>query len=264
MTNSTTTLFSAIEPGTLGKIRGIVLLWISLLFVSVPDAWAERPAGLKVHAYTLQHRQVDQAVALVRPLLSAQGTVEEQRGSNTLVIRDTPPVLQRVKDALQGFDRPPQNLRLEIQLVKAGPKSGNTKSPPTGHPTAPNMLPADLEKRLKNIFRYEDYQVIAEAAVSSKEGEDVSHSLLERYDVSFKLGAVMAGQRLKFEDFQIVKKTPATNKGRRIPPKSLFQGTLNLWRHKHFAVLVAQDDSQQEALMVAISWYRDDPPGATP
>lgn len=244
-----------------GKTRSLILVWICLLFVSTPSAWAERPAGLKVHAYTLQHRQVDEALALVRPLLSARGTVEEQRGTNTLVIRDTLPVLHRVKDTLRGFDRPPQNLRLEIQMVKAGPKTRNVISPPSNDAMPVVELSEDLEKRLKSILRYEDYRVLAKADVSSKEGEEITHSLGERYDVRFKLGPVMAGQRLKLEGFQVVKKTPATNKGRRIPPKSLYSATVNLWRDKPFAVLLAQDESRQEALMVSVSWYRDEPSG---
>ena len=250
----------ALRRGAPRRPYGLVFVWLCLLLVAVPASlWAEGAAGLKVHAYTLQHRQVGEAMALIRPLLSAQGTVEEQRGTNTLVIRDTLPVIHRVKDTLKGFDRPPQNLRLEIQMVKAGPKNRNIISPPAGHITPVIELPADLEKRLKNLLRYEDYKVLARAGVSSKEGEDVTYSLGERYDVRFKLGAVMAGQRLKLEGFQIVKKTPATNKGRRIPPQSLFHATLNLWLDKPFTLVLAQDDSRQEALMIAISCYRDDP-----
>lgn len=243
----------------------LLSLWLMVFcgLIPVESAWADpNRKNLKVHAHTLQHRSLDEALDLVRPLLSPIGTVEEQRRTNTLVFRDAVPVIHRVKDALLGFDRPPQNLRLQIQMVKAGPKTQggahSVISPATEGQTQIVELPEELENRLRNLLRYEDYRVLAEAGVSSKEGESVTYSLGERYDVSFKLGAVMGGQRLKLEGFQIVKKTPATNKGRRIPPQSLFHATLNLWLEKPFTLVLAQDDSRQEALMVAISCYRDD------
>lgn len=248
--------------------RALLGLWFLCLVAGIgfsAPVEAKPAPGLKVHAHTLQHRTVEEALALVRPLLSAHGAVEEQRSRNTLVFRDTVPVIHRIKETLAGFDRPPQTLRLEIQMVKAGPKQRNLISPVTAvEGIEPAELPKDLEKRLKSLLRYEDYQVLAHAGVSSKEGDDVTYSLGERYDVRFKLGAVMGGRRLKLEGFEVIKKNPITNKGRQVPPRRLFHSTLNLWLEKPFALVLAQDDSRKEALMVAISCYYDDLEGSSP
>ena len=237
-------------------VLGLWLLYVLAPAVSLAEGQEEL---LKVYAYTLQHRSADDAMDLIRSQLTPRGTVEEQPGSNTLVFRDTRSAVEKVKATLLDFDRPPQNLRLDIKMVKAGPKTRSVISPPRPH-VEPSVaeLPEDLEKRLKNLLRYEDYRVLAKAGVSSKEGDDVTYSLGERYDVSFKLGSVMAGRRVKLESFKIIKKTPATNKGRRLPPRQLFHATLNLWLEKPFTLVLAQDDSKQEALMVAISCYRED------
>ena len=240
------------------RALGLWLLCV-LPWIGSEAARAEAPDALKVHAYTLQHRSAADAIDWIRPLLSRRGTVEEQVGSNTLVLRDTESSLERIQEVLADLDRPPENLRIDIQMVKAGPKPRNVISPPAT-PNEPTVaeLPEDLENRLRNLLRYEDYRVLAQAGVSSKEGDEVTYSLGERYDVSFKLGSVMAGRRLKLESFKIVKKTPVTNKGRRLPPRRLFNATLNLWLEKPFTLVLAQDDSRQEALMVAISCYREE------
>ena len=58
---------------------------------------------------------------MIRPYLSVSGTVEEQVRGNTLVIRDTPGSVARIRPILENFDRPPQDLRFEIQIIRAGP-----------------------------------------------------------------------------------------------------------------------------------------------
>ena len=244
-----------------GRATSALGLWLLciLSLLSAGPALAEAPTEmLKVYAHTLQHRSAKDAMALIRPQLTNRGTIEEQPGSNTLVFRDTVSALAKVKATLTEFDRPPENLRLDIQVVKAGPKTRSIISPPSASAEqAVAELPEDLENRLRNLLRYEDYRVLAKAGVSSKEGDEVTYSLGERYDVSFKLGSVMGERRLKLEDFKIVKKIPATNKGRRLPPRQLFHATLNLWLEKPFTLVLAQDDSKQEALMIAISCHRE-------
>ena len=98
--------------------RGWVYLWLLCFCATLlpAEAWAKGSStkGLRVHAQTLQHRSAEEAVTLVRPLLSVYGTVEEQGGTNTLVIRDLVPVIHRVKEALAGFDRPPNSVQQQI------------------------------------------------------------------------------------------------------------------------------------------------------
>ena len=212
---------------------------------------------LRVYAYTLQHQSARDALVQVRPILSPRGSVEEQPGSNTVVVRDVRVVITRVAAALVAFDRPLENLRLDIRVVRAGPH----QEPSRAGLQADAEMPPEMLGRLKGFLRYEDYQVMAQAAVTSREGEQVTYSLGEHYDVSFRLGSVMAEQRLKLSDFRIVKKPQrGTNKGRRLEPRELIRATLNLWIDKPFALVLARDDERQEALMVAISCRRETEP----
>jgi len=84
---------------------------------------------LRVYAYTLKHQPAHEALQQVRPLLSGRGTVEVQPGGNTLVIRETQSTINRVARLLKRLDHPPEELRFDIRIVRAGPKR-NGVSPP--------------------------------------------------------------------------------------------------------------------------------------
>ncbi len=235
-----------------------LVLWLA---AAVPAA-AEGPplAGtsprLQVYAYTMKHQQAHEALALVRPLLSPRGTVEVHPGGNTLVFRETPQVIQRLTSVLKEFDHQPEPLRFEIQIVRAGPKRYGVSPPQPEPPQA--GLPEARAERLRALLRYDDYRVLAEAGVSSREGEEVTYSLGQTYNVSFRSGTVMAGRRVKLEGFRIEKhvKNPE-NKGRQLEPRELFHATLNLWIDRPFSLVLAQDEARGEALMVVISCRRE-------
>ena len=181
-----------------------------------------------------------------------------QPGGNTLVIRETPPVVARIKRLLAELDQPPEELRFDIKIVRAGPKRTGVS------PVKPGAVGTDWElseattARLRRHLRYDDYRVLAKAGVTSLQGEDVLYDLGQSYSVSFRSGPILAGRRVKLEGFRIVKKPKtAPNKGRQLEPRELFHATLNLWIDRPFNLVLEHDESRQEALMVAISCRRE-------
>ena len=246
-----------------GAIAAALLVWLGAVTASPAQAQETEPAGLRVYAYTLKHQRAHEALALVRPLLSTRGTVEVQPGGNTLVIRETRAVIDHLSRLLTQFDHPPEDLRFDIRIVRAGPKRHGI-SPPQPEATEPETeiagteLPEVLAARLREYLRYDDYRVLAEVGVTSREGEEVTYALGQSYSVSFRPTAVVAGRRVKLEDFRIVQQVQnPTNKSRQLEPRELFHATLNLWIDRPFNLVLDQDDSRQEALMVAISCRRE-------
>ncbi len=235
-----------------------VLLWLGAALPSAAEGGVpERDARLQVYATTLKHQPAHEALALIRPLLSARGTVEVQPGDNTLVVREAPAEIARLARLLADFDHPPEELRFDIRIVRAGPKRNVVSPPAPETPPAPE-LPEALASRLRELLRYDDYRILAEADVPSREGQEVTYDLGQTYRVSFRSGTVMAGQRVKLEGFRIVKQVAnPSNKGRQLKPRELFHATLNLWIGRPFNLVLAQDASRQEALLVAISCRRE-------
>lgn len=238
-----------------------VLVVVAALSAGAAAAAPARPVTEVVH---LAHRSTQEALAVVRPLLSPLGTVEEQPAGNDLVLRDSPATLARIKAALAAYDRPPQALAFEIHLIRASPAG----SPPPARsparfpaPAQPELAP-ELVERLRGFLRYDRYEVLGWAGVASKEGEAVSERLGGEYSVSFRTGSTVPGERLKLEGFRIEREAPVTVlKGRRVPPRELFHASLNLQLQRPFALVLAEqpgaDGTSQEGLMVAIVCRRE-------
>ncbi|MEM7351321.1 MAG: secretin N-terminal domain-containing protein [Acidobacteriota bacterium] len=242
-----------------GHALAVLQCFVLLCFGAASASYADAAPGsrLQVYAYTLKHQQAHEVLPQIRPLLSARGTVEVQPGGNTLVVRETQPIIDRIARLLDEFDHPPEELRFDIQIVRAGPKRSGI-SPPQVVEESVAELPEPLAAQLREYLRYDDYRVLAEAGVQTREGEEVTYALGKTYSVSFKSGTLMSGQRVKLEGFRIVKqvKNPS-NKGRQLAPRELFHATLNLWLDRPFNLVLTQDEKRKEALMVAISCRRE-------
>lgn len=211
---------------------------------------------LQVYAFTLRHQRVADAANMVRLRLTPRGTVEEQPGANSLVVRDVSTSIDQVRRLLEAFDVPPEQIRFDIQVVQAGPKRAVISPPGTE-----GALDEELAARLRGLLRYEEFRVLAQTALTSSAGEKVEYALGDDYDVAFRLVSVIENKRVKLEGFRVVRKPPrSTDKSRRLPPQQLFQATLNLWLDKPFTLVLTQDDAKKEALMIAISCRREKAP----
>lgn len=209
---------------------------------------------LQVYAYTFQHKDATEALTLIRPLLSKKGTVELQPEGNTLVLRDTLAALGRILPALRAFDRPPQELRIEIMIVRAGTRPSPRVGAGTEH------LPEWLEERLRSLLRWDHYALLARSEVDTREGQEVTHELGSLYGLSFRPGTLMAGDRLKLHEFRIWRIEGSSGNGAEVRGESLLEATLNLWLKKPKVLGLANSESSDRALMVVLTCEMREPP----
>lgn len=207
---------------------------------------------LQVYAYTLRHKSASEALMLIRPLLTSRGTVELQPEGNTLVVRDTLAALSRIVPTLRGYDRPPVPLRMQVMVVRAD------SSPSPGYAGA--SLPDWLEERLRSLLRWDYYRVLADSGVQTREGESVTHEVGRTYGVSFRMGTVLAGDRVKLHDFKVWRAGTADGPGGRGEP--LVEATLNLSLDKPKVLGLANSESSDHALMVVLTCERVPEPPA--
>ena len=196
-------------------------------------AQAEPP--LLVHAYTLRHQPAAEALVLVHPLLSPQGSVQLQPGGNTLVVRDEAAVVERVSALLREFDHPALRLALRIQVVRAGDGGDGERLDP------------ELTERLRELLRYDSYRVVAAADLEGREGELASYELGEEYRIAFQLGTLMSGERLKLHDFEV------TRRGGREDPRRLLRTQVNLRLGRPMILGLAKDESSRRALLLVLT-----------
>lgn len=201
----------------------------------------DEESRLQVYAYALQHKEAGEALALIRPLLSQRGTVELQPQENTLVVRDTLAALGRIVPRLRSYDRPAQELRIEIMLVRAF-------SRPV--PIGPGQtLPGWLEERLRGFLRWDHYQVLADSGLDAREGQAVVHEIGRLYGVRFRLGSLVENDRVRLHDFRVWR-------GPEGEEDPLLEANLSLWVDKPKVLALANSESSEHALMVVLTCER--------
>lgn len=214
-------------------------VWTSAALLALALAGPARPElpdPFAVHVVTLEHQSAAEAMALVHPRLSPEGTVE-QRGDDGLVVRDRRSRLAVVRRLLEEFDQPARLLRLEMQVVEASTEEG---PPPAGQ-----ELPEELARRLRELLRYQRFTVVGDASVLAREREEVSYRLGGSYGVAFRLGALL-DQGLKLHGFQVTRL--AGNPERR----ELLHTDLALTAGKPMVLGLAPSESSDRALMVVL------------
>lgn len=240
-TSSPVTLESRLHPMSSSVRIAVVLLWGAMVACSLPAQMIRKEGELVLHAFTLRHKPATDAIQLVFPLLSKRGTVEAQPATNTLVIRDSPAALSRIIPALRGYDHPSRPLSLEIYIVRA------LRSAVSGAPTQSD-LPEGLTRRLRALLPYDVYQVQAQARLSSREGEAVTYALGGEYEVSFRLGTIVDGRRVRLSSFRVLRRTEERRAG-----SPLIHTNLNLPLEQTTSFGLARTEDSQEALMVVLT-----------
>lgn len=202
-------------------------------------ATAHGQARSEERVFALVHQSAADAVSLVYPYLSEAGTVELRPGGNALVVRDTPDVIANLTGLLRDFDRPAQNLKLEIQLISAGAGEAGESG-----------LSPELETRLQKLLRYRSYRLVASSKVDASEGLDVLAALNADYEVDFRFGLVGADRRVKLNGFRVLRRDGDAG------VKPLIHTNLNLSLGLPMVLGLARTESSERALMVVLHCTR--------
>ncbi len=218
-------------------------LLVACMTILWSPAWAQtggRPA-VQERVFALNHQTAAEAVSLVYPYLSAEGTVELRPGGNVLVVRDTRAVIDEIAALLRDFDRPAQSMQLEIQIVTAGSSE-----------VGESGLSPELVSRLQKLLRYRSYQLVATSSVDASEGWDVVSDLGPDYEVDFRLGLVGADRRIKLHGFRVLRREGDSD------TKALIHTNLNLQLDKPMVLGLARTEESEHALMVVLHCRRLD------
>jgi hypothetical protein len=138
------------------------------------DRERERPApaaaGMKARVYQLKHRDADDLVDAVRPLMSdSRGAmIRKSDALKTITARDFPENLAAIEQALKRLDVPkaPQpDVEVQIRVLIGSPASGN------------GSYPGDLSgvvKQLGTTLSYKSYHLIADVTQRLRAGGGTS------------------------------------------------------------------------------------------
>ncbi|HVT44449.1 MAG TPA: secretin N-terminal domain-containing protein [Thermoanaerobaculia bacterium] len=164
-----------------------------VLILAASSLWAASQ-NLSVRAFQFRHKQADRAAAVIKPLISAEGSLSIQPGSNTLVITDHGENLKSIAMAIAAFDVPSRNLKLQVRIIAASRQ-------PKAQPAAADL--DDIAKKLA-VLRYNVFEQVGELTVEGREGDPVVADIDQLYRAELKFGEFdPLSNTVRISDFQL-------------------------------------------------------------
>ena len=220
------------------KVFAIIVPLVFLLCgagFAAPAAQGEK--SLAVHSYHFRFRDADKAAAMIKSLISSEGSMSIQPGSNSLIVTDRPENLKSIDAALQQFDKPAQNFRLYVRVISAG------KVEPSQARISEELK--DIAPKLA-LLRYNSYESLGHADISGAEGDPAGVELQNGYRADFKFGEFdPSADTLQVSDFRL-----SRQQGDQLTP--LLKTTLNLKLGNTVIMGASRAPQSQRAVMIVV------------
>jgi hypothetical protein len=227
------------------KLNRIFVLMVAFLVAAVtaqaePPAAADAAKALTVRTFTFKYKDADKAAAVVKPLMSAEGTISIQPGTKSVVVTDRADNLKAVAKALADFDVPPQTFHLSVRLVSAA-RGEESKVPNELKDVAPKLA----------LMRYNALDSEGQAEFEGKEGDPGILDMTTGYRAEFKFGEYdAASDSIKVNELKLAR----LQKDQLSPV--LKPISLNLRLGQTYVVGATRSAQSQRALIVVIVAHR--------
>ena len=228
------------------KLNRLMSFLVAVLVVA-SVAQAEPPAAdtakaLTVRTFTFKYKDADKAAAVVKPLLSSEGTISLQPGTKSVVVSDRAENLKSVAKAIADFDVPPQAFHLSVRLVSAARAANDSAR-------VPSEL-KDIAPKLA-LMRYNSLESEGQADFEGKEGDPGILDMATGYRAEFKFGEYdPASDSVKVSELRLSR----LQKDQLAPV--LKPISLNLRLGQTYVVGATRSAESQRALIVVIVAHR--------
>jgi len=223
-----------------------ILLSVLLAFVLAGTA----RAAVEERAFQLRYRSAADAVSVVEPLLSPEGSVMLQPRANTVVIRDVGSVIDKVAVTLRVWDHVPFNFRVRVKFFLA------STSMPTG--TASTAAPVELGPNFGQLFHFRSYTPLDDLQFVSPDGSSVEANVGERYVLRFTLRTQPSDQeRLILSPLELLSRAGAATPP---PSRPLLRSTVSLRVGQTAVLAAAHSERAKEVLLVVVTAAREGNP----
>lgn len=213
------------------------LLMLSGAAMAEAAAASDAPKSLSVRTFTFHYKEAEKAAAVIKSLMSADGTISMQPSTNALVVTDRAENLKSIARALAQFDTPPQAFRLTVRLVGASRLAGEA-------PKVPDDL-KDVAPKLE-MFRFNSFENLGNADVAGREGDPGIVTWPTGYRANFKFGEYdPASNSITVSDFDL-------SKLKDDQLTSLLKTTLNLRVGETYIVGATKNPQSTRALMIIL------------
>jgi len=224
-------------------------LWTFALAFTLAMSWSLAAASgaeeqaLTTRAFEIHHKDPDDVVALIRPALSADSAILIQSRIRTLTVTDHDRNLDAVDALIRGFDMPPRDVSMTINLLRA---SRDLKG------STARVLPGQLPPSLRRVTNWLDYELLGGMTIQASESEESTLRLGEEYRVRFQVERVDdRNERIRLKSFVLERGVVGAAGGESFV--SLFDTVVNLKSGTPYVFGATRGKDAQRALFLTIT-----------
>ncbi len=213
------------------------------------------PPQTVVKVFALKYRKVEDALALLRPLLSDSGAVSAvlETNLNSLTVRGTPARVEQIAREVAAFDVPLRAIDIDVTLLKS---SGEKKR--GGEKTDVSEEIRGIGERLKKLFNVTDFTRLDSVVVQGIEGQRVAYVMGGGYRLEFLLDPSRDGTQVQLRDLSLER--VRREAGREVRGE-IVRTSINVTLGQPYILGVGRDESAGDKLFVVFlaNWRRPGP-----
>lgn len=237
----------------LPRAAAAVLAALGAFFVLLAPPAAGAPRVVVVRVFALKNRSADEALTVVRPLLSDAGSVMLEPHANELTVRDTAASVERAAQAIAAYDVPLRGVDIGVTLLKASvdPKAASVRPPASEEIRG-------IGERLKKLFNVTDFTRLDSVVVRGGEGQHVAYVIGADYHLQFFLEPSRDGRRVQFRDLSLER---VRREGGKETRGEILHTSINVNMGQPYILGVGKDEAAQGALFLVFfpDWRKPGP-----
>src|SRR5215212_1139561 len=172
-----------------------VLMTVLTCGVALGEPTSEGKA-LTVRTFHFNFKEADKAAAVIKQLMSSEGSMSIQPAANSLVITDHPENMKQIAQALTEFDSAARAFKVSIRLITAARVEGSPRIPDELRELAPKLA----------MVRYNSFEDLGVVDWEGHEGEPGLVELANGYRADFRVGEYdPSSNTVKVDDLRVSK-----------------------------------------------------------
>jgi hypothetical protein len=206
------------------------------------DGTATAATELTTRAFVINHKDLDDIVSLIRPVLSEDSSVLIQSKLRTVTVTDRAGTLARVATLIADFDLPPHDVSININLIKASRAGPGPRV---------NKRRFRLPPSLRRLTQWLDYELLGGMSILATEAEDSSLILGDVYRIRFSTDLVddRAG-KIRLKSFVLERRGREPGDDEYVP---LFDTVVNLRSGTPYVFGATRGENAQNALFLTVT-----------
>ncbi|MEO8587365.1 MAG: secretin N-terminal domain-containing protein [Acidobacteriota bacterium] len=213
------------------------------------------PPQAVVKVFTLKYRKVEDALALLRPLLSDSGAVSAvlETNGNSLTVRAPSARVEQIARELATFDVPLRAIDIVVTLLKS-----SAEKPHGADKADVSEEIRGIGERLKKLFNVTAFTRLDSVVFQGIEGERVANVMGGGYRLEFVVDPAREGTQVQLRDLSLQRVRQEAGKEVR---GQIVRTSINVNLGQPYILGVGRDESAGDKLFVVFfaNWRRPGP-----